>query len=41
MTTDNQMNIPPGARDLSLSMRQVNLMAIPVALIPALLIVFL
>lgn len=41
MTTDNQMNIPPGARDLSLSMRQVNLMAIPVALVPALLIVLL
>ncbi len=32
---------PPGARDLSLSMRQVNLMAIPVALIPVLLIVLL
>lgn len=41
MTTDNQMNIPPGGRDLSLSMRQVNLMAIPVAVIPALLIVLL
>ena len=41
MTTDNQMNMPPGARDLSLSMRQVNLMAIPVALIPALAIILL
>jgi hypothetical protein len=32
---------PPGARDLSLSMRQVNLMAIPVSLIPAAAIILL
>ena len=38
---NNPPTIPPGGRDLSLSMTQVNLMAIPLAAIPALLLVFL
>ena len=41
MTTDTLQNIPAGGRDVSLSMRQVNLMAVPVALVPAAVIVVL
>ena len=41
MTEDPSLTIPPGGRDLSLSMKQVNLMAIPLAAIPALILVFL
>jgi hypothetical protein len=33
--------VPPDGRDLSLSMKQVNLMAIPLAVVPAVIIVFL
>jgi hypothetical protein len=40
-TTDGSSTLPPGGRDLSLSMKQVNLMAIPLAAAPALIIVFL
>lgn len=38
---NDSSTIPPGGRDLSLSMKQVNLMAIPLAAIPALILVFL
>jgi hypothetical protein len=41
MNTDNQENQAADWKDVSLSMRQVNLMAIPVALIPAVAIVLL